>query len=159
MQTYLEKRQPAKNVARFYRMAVLPNLFGGFCRKVWRCIKKLVFCSPLDTFGRQVSENFLLCGRNFEFQRPKRRSAKNKILQEKTLRQYPSPARTPTLALTFTSKWRRNPVIIRGKTCSKVVRRSKPADLGYPAPGPGQAPFQSIDFGFFGGRRITTGLI
>jgi predicted DNA-binding WGR domain protein len=28
MQTYLEKRQPAKNVARFYRMAVLPNLFG-----------------------------------------------------------------------------------------------------------------------------------
>lgn len=28
MQTYLEKRQPAKNVARFYRMAVIPNLFG-----------------------------------------------------------------------------------------------------------------------------------
>ncbi|ASM74686.1 MULTISPECIES: WGR domain-containing protein [Roseobacteraceae] len=28
MQTYLEKRQPAKNVARFYRMAVMPNLFG-----------------------------------------------------------------------------------------------------------------------------------
>lgn len=28
MQTYLEKRQPAKNVARFYRMYVMPNLFG-----------------------------------------------------------------------------------------------------------------------------------
>ena len=28
MQTYLEKRQPAKNVARFYRMSVMPNLFG-----------------------------------------------------------------------------------------------------------------------------------
>ena len=28
MQTYLEKRDPAKNAARFYRMAVLPNLFG-----------------------------------------------------------------------------------------------------------------------------------
>ena len=28
MQTYLEKRLPAKNVARFYRMAVMPNLFG-----------------------------------------------------------------------------------------------------------------------------------
>jgi predicted DNA-binding WGR domain protein len=28
MQTYLEKRQPTKNVARFYRMAVMPNLFG-----------------------------------------------------------------------------------------------------------------------------------
>lgn len=28
MQTYLEKRQPAKNIARFYRMAVMPNLFG-----------------------------------------------------------------------------------------------------------------------------------
>lgn len=28
MQTYLEKRHPAKNIARFYRMAVMPNLFG-----------------------------------------------------------------------------------------------------------------------------------
>jgi predicted DNA-binding WGR domain protein len=28
MQTYLEKRQPAHNVARFYRMSVMPNLFG-----------------------------------------------------------------------------------------------------------------------------------
>ena len=37
----------------------------GFCRKVWRRIKKLEFCSPPDIFGRQVSENFLLCGRNF----------------------------------------------------------------------------------------------
>lgn len=27
-QTYLEKRIPAQNMARFYRMAVLPNLFG-----------------------------------------------------------------------------------------------------------------------------------
>ena len=27
-QTYLEKRLPAKNIARFYRMVVLPNLFG-----------------------------------------------------------------------------------------------------------------------------------
>lgn len=27
MQTYLEKHVPAKNVARFYRLAVLPNLF------------------------------------------------------------------------------------------------------------------------------------
>ncbi len=27
-QTYLEKRQPAQKMARFYRMAVLPNLFG-----------------------------------------------------------------------------------------------------------------------------------
>lgn len=28
MQTYLEKRQPANNVVRFYRMSVMPNLFG-----------------------------------------------------------------------------------------------------------------------------------
>lgn len=28
MQTYLEKRQLANNVARFYRMSVMPNLFG-----------------------------------------------------------------------------------------------------------------------------------
>lgn len=28
MQTYLEKRQPAQKMARFYRMAVMPNLFG-----------------------------------------------------------------------------------------------------------------------------------
>ena len=28
MQTYLEKRQPTNNVARFYRMSVMPNLFG-----------------------------------------------------------------------------------------------------------------------------------
>ena len=28
MQTYLEKRQPSKKVARFYRMSVMPNLFG-----------------------------------------------------------------------------------------------------------------------------------
>jgi predicted DNA-binding WGR domain protein len=28
MQTYLEKRIPAKNLALFYRIAVLPNLFG-----------------------------------------------------------------------------------------------------------------------------------
>lgn len=28
MQTYLEKRQPANNIARFYRMSVMPNLFG-----------------------------------------------------------------------------------------------------------------------------------
>ncbi|WP_458793045.1 WGR domain-containing protein [Yoonia sp. MH D7] len=28
MQTYLEKRQPSNNVARFYRMSVMPNLFG-----------------------------------------------------------------------------------------------------------------------------------
>jgi hypothetical protein len=37
----------------------------GFCRKVWRRIKKLEFCSLLDVFGRQFSKNFLLCGRNF----------------------------------------------------------------------------------------------
>ena len=28
MQTYLEKREPAQKMARFYRMAVMPNLFG-----------------------------------------------------------------------------------------------------------------------------------
>jgi len=28
MYTYLEKRDPRKRQARFYRMAVLPNLFG-----------------------------------------------------------------------------------------------------------------------------------
>lgn len=28
MHTYLEKRDPRRNLARFYRMAVLPNLFG-----------------------------------------------------------------------------------------------------------------------------------
>ena len=28
MQTYLEKHVPAKNVAQFYRLVVLPNLFG-----------------------------------------------------------------------------------------------------------------------------------
>lgn len=28
MQTYLEKHQLANNVARFYRMSVMPNLFG-----------------------------------------------------------------------------------------------------------------------------------
>jgi putative DNA-invertase from lambdoid prophage Rac len=41
------------------------GVINGFCRKVWRRIKKLEFCSPPDTFRRQVSENFLLCGRNF----------------------------------------------------------------------------------------------
>lgn len=35
MHTYLEKRQSAKNVARFYRMTVMPNLFGEWtlCRE------------------------------------------------------------------------------------------------------------------------------
>lgn len=35
MQIYLEKRDPAKNIARFYRMTVLPNLFGEWtlCRE------------------------------------------------------------------------------------------------------------------------------
>lgn len=28
MQTYLEKRHPEKNIARFYRMVIMPNLFG-----------------------------------------------------------------------------------------------------------------------------------
>ena len=28
MQTYLEKRQSTQKMARFYRMAVMPNLFG-----------------------------------------------------------------------------------------------------------------------------------
>ena len=28
MQSYLEKRDPAKNLARFYSLRVLPNLFG-----------------------------------------------------------------------------------------------------------------------------------
>ena len=28
MQTHLERRVPVKNMARFYRMLVLPNLFG-----------------------------------------------------------------------------------------------------------------------------------
>ena len=28
MQSYLEKREPAKNLARFYSLAVLPTLFG-----------------------------------------------------------------------------------------------------------------------------------
>ena len=28
MQSYLEKRDPAKNLARFYRLLFLPNLFG-----------------------------------------------------------------------------------------------------------------------------------
>lgn len=28
MQSYLEKHDPAKNLARFYRLLVLPNLFG-----------------------------------------------------------------------------------------------------------------------------------
>lgn len=30
MYTYLEKRDPRRNQARFYRMAVLPNLFGEY---------------------------------------------------------------------------------------------------------------------------------
>ncbi len=30
MHTYQEKRDPRKNQARFYRMAVLPNLFGEY---------------------------------------------------------------------------------------------------------------------------------
>lgn len=30
MQTYLEKRNAARNQARFYRMIVLPNLFGAW---------------------------------------------------------------------------------------------------------------------------------
>ena len=30
MQTYLEKRDPATNQARYYRMQVLPNLFGAW---------------------------------------------------------------------------------------------------------------------------------
>lgn len=30
MQTYLEKRDPATNQARYYRMQILPNLFGAW---------------------------------------------------------------------------------------------------------------------------------
>lgn len=30
MHTYLEKRDPRKNLARFYHMAVQPNLFGEY---------------------------------------------------------------------------------------------------------------------------------
>tara|TARA_R110002110_G_scaffold17967_1_gene75970 strand:+ start:159 stop:266 length:108 start_codon:yes stop_codon:yes gene_type:complete len=30
MQTYLEKRDAATNQARYYRMLVLPNLFGAW---------------------------------------------------------------------------------------------------------------------------------
>lgn len=39
--SYLEKRQPAENIARFYRMTVLPNLFGEWtlCRE-WGRIGK-----------------------------------------------------------------------------------------------------------------------
>lgn len=35
MQSHLEKRDPSRNQARFYRMAVLPNLFGEWtlCRE------------------------------------------------------------------------------------------------------------------------------
>jgi hypothetical protein len=32
MQTYLEKHDAPKNQARFYRMLVLPNLFGEWTR-------------------------------------------------------------------------------------------------------------------------------
>ncbi len=36
MQSYLEKRDPAKNQDRFYSMAVLPNLFGEWTlRREW----------------------------------------------------------------------------------------------------------------------------
>ena len=36
MQSYLEKRDQAKNQARFYAMAVLPNLFGEWTlRREW----------------------------------------------------------------------------------------------------------------------------
>ena len=37
----------------------------GFCRKVWRRIKKIEFYSPSDTIRRQFSENFPFCGRNY----------------------------------------------------------------------------------------------
>lgn len=36
MKTYLEKHDPAKNIARYYRMSVLPNLFGEWTlRREW----------------------------------------------------------------------------------------------------------------------------
>lgn len=40
-QSYLEKRQPAENISRFYRMTVMPNLFGEWtlCRE-WGRIGK-----------------------------------------------------------------------------------------------------------------------
>jgi len=36
MQSYLEKREPAKNLARFYRLMILPTLFGEWSlQKEW----------------------------------------------------------------------------------------------------------------------------
>lgn len=39
MQTYLEKHDPATNQARYYRMQVLPNLFGAWTLyREWGCM-------------------------------------------------------------------------------------------------------------------------
>ena len=52
MQTYLEKRQPTQKMARFYRMAVLPNLFGEWTLyREWGLLGQLVF-------GRHACHNW-----------------------------------------------------------------------------------------------------
>lgn len=53
MQTYLEKRQPTKNVARFCRMAVMPNLSieWTLLYREWGRIGQLVF-------GRHACHNW-----------------------------------------------------------------------------------------------------
>ena len=46
-------------------LAIEDGVREGSVAKFGDALKKLEFCSPPDTFRRQVSENFLLCGRNF----------------------------------------------------------------------------------------------
>ncbi len=54
MHTYLEKRDPRRNQARFYRMAVLPNLFGEWTlERQWGRIGQ-GGQTRLDWFDREV---------------------------------------------------------------------------------------------------------
>lgn len=60
MQTYLEKRQPAKNMARFYRMAVLPNLFGEWTLyREWGRIGQVRTAWFADEIVGEQQEQFL----------------------------------------------------------------------------------------------------
>ena len=61
MNTHLEKHDPTKNVARYYRMSVLPNLFGEWTlRREWGRIGR-GGQMRLDLFRSQHEAEDALC--------------------------------------------------------------------------------------------------
>ncbi len=54
MHTHLEKRDPRRNQARFYHMAVLPNLFGEWTlQRVWGRVGQKGGRTRMDWFAAQ----------------------------------------------------------------------------------------------------------